>query len=77
VHHARPIRGQEHKEDLRFDFTLKGTVPDTKAFTLKHNKVMEPRQQERIKVFRVVGPRNKAPDENMSFLVASRRLQVQ
>jgi len=77
VHHARPVRGQEREEDLRFDFTLKGTVPDTKAFALKHDEVMKPRQQERIKVFRVVGPRNKAPNENVSFLVASRRLQVQ
>ena len=77
MHHARPIRGQEGEEDLGFDFMLKGTVPDTKAFALKRDEVMKPRQQERIEVFRVVGPRDKAPDENVSFLVASRRLQVQ
>jgi hypothetical protein len=42
VHHARPIRGQERKEDLRFDFTLKGAVPDPKAFALKCDEVVKP-----------------------------------
>ncbi len=44
VHHARPVRSQECKEDLRLDFTLKGAVPDPKAFTLKCDEVVKPGQ---------------------------------
>jgi hypothetical protein len=44
VHHPRPVRSQERKEDFGLDFTLKGTVPDPKAFALKCDEVMKPRQ---------------------------------
>ncbi len=74
VHYARSVYSQKCKEDLRFNFMLKGTVPDPKAFMLKCNEMVKPRQQERIQVFGIVGPRYNASNEDVLFLVALRRI---
>src|SRR5258707_13865523 len=77
MHHTRAIGSYQRKEDLRVDFALQGRIPDSEPLLLERDQMLKPREQKRVNILWVVGPRNEATDKHPILLVTLGGREIQ